>query len=142
MKFSDLFVMIEEDSKLDYSALDAESLKIPYLHGKYYPLFIEEARLHKKVSNEYKALKKFKSEYYLGRCEDKVYEEFPLQLKVLRSDLDTYLDADPELAALDEKLDTQKRKVEMLESFIKSLNSRGFNIKSAIDFMKFKNGIN
>ena len=142
MKLSELIEMIQEDSLLDYAALDAESLKIPYLHGKWYPIFIEEAKLHKRISNEYKALKKEKMEYYLGRCEDKVYEEKPLQLKVMRSDLDVYMDADPELAALDDKMDTQKRKVEMLESFLKSLNNRGFNIKSAIDFMKFKNGMN
>lgn len=142
MKLSEIIEMIQEDSKLDYSALDAESLKIPYLHGKYYPIFIEEAKLYKRVSQEFKALKKEKMEYYLGRCEDKVYEEKPLHLKVMRSDLDIYLDADPELSALDDRVDTQKRKVEMLESFLKSLNTRGFNIKSAIDFMKFKNGMN
>jgi hypothetical protein len=40
----------------------------------------------------------------------------------------------------DEKYEYTKLKVEFLESIIKSLNTRGYNIRSAIDFLKFTMG--
>lgn len=141
MNISELQEMLEADSKIDEAALDKESLRIALLHGKWYSIFMNEARIYRKAFNDLKKLKKFKTEYYLGKCDDVTYQQFPLDHKVLRSDLDTYLDADDEICELDEKVNTQKLKVEMCESFIKSLNSRGFNIKSAIEFMKFKNGV-
>ena len=142
MKIEEINIMLAEDSKIDESALDAESLKISYLHGKWYAIYMTEARVLRTVHNELKALRRTKTEYYLGKATDEVYLANPLHLKVLRSDLDTYLDSDPEVILLDERVNTQKLKCEMLESFIKSLNSRGFNIKSAIDFLRFKNGVN
>lgn len=142
MKLDELTEMMKLDSVIDESNLDGESLKISYLHGKWYSLYVSEARVLRTVHNELKALRRTKTEYYLGKATDEVYLANPLHLKVLRSDLDTYLDSDPDLIMLDERVNTQKLKCEMLESFIKSLNSRGFNIKSAIDFLRFKNGVN
>lgn len=140
MKIDEICEMLEKDSKIDEANLDRESLRIALLHGKWYGIYMDEARIYRKAFNDLKRLKKEKMEYYLGKAPDDVYVAKPLDLKVLRQDLDMYLDADEELIALDEKVDTQRLKIEMIESFIKSLNSRGFNIKSAIDFLKFKNG--
>lgn len=141
MNVSELQALIEVDSKIDEARLDKASLDISLLHGKWYGIFMAEARLYRKLYNDLKKRRKFKTEYYLGKCEDAIYEATPLNHKVLRQDLDTYLDADEELCDLDERVNLQKLKVEMCESFIKSLNSRGFNIKSAIEFLKFKNGV-
>ena len=142
MIISELLELLEKDSKIDEANLDRESLRIALLHGKWYAIFMDEARVYRKASNDLKRLRKEKTEYFLGKADDKIYEEKPLDLKVLRQDLDLYIDADEEIIILDERVNTQKIKVEMIESFIKSLNSRGFNIKSAIDFLKFKNGTN
>lgn len=133
--------MIENDSVIDNANLDREALKIPYLHGKWYGLFIDESRLYRSLLSEFKRTKKFKMEYYLGKCPDEVYQEKPLDLKILKQDLDFYMEADEELISLEEKLNTQKLKVEMIESFIRSLNNRGYNIKCAVDFLRFKNGL-
>lgn len=142
MTIAELLEKLERDSKIDETNLDRESLRIALLHGAWYSIFMTEARVYRSASNDLKRLRRQKTEYYLGKAQDSVYEKSPLDLKVLRQDLDLYLDSDEEIIALDEKVNTQKLKVEMIESFIKSLNSRGFNIKSAIDFLKFKNGTN
>ena len=142
MKFSEITEMIEKDSVIDNANLDRESLRVSLLHGKWYTIFMEEARLLRRMYNEFKKLKKFKTEYYLGKCTDDVYEKFPLHLKVLRSDLEIYLDGDEEMLALDEKVEDQRLKVNTIENFIKALNNRGYNIKTAVDFLKFKNGLN
>ena len=141
MKLSDLKHMMEQDSVIDHANLDREALKIPYLHGRWYGFFIDESRLYRSLMNEYRQLKRFKMEYYLGKCPDDVYEREPLNLKILKQDLDIYMESDAELNALEEKMNTQKLKVEMIESFVKSLNNRGYNIKCAVDFIKFKNGL-
>lgn len=141
MKISELKDMMEQDSVIDNSNLDRAVLNIPYLHGKWYGFFIDESRLYRSFLSEYKRLKREKMEYYLGKAPDDAYEARPLDLKILKQDLDFYMESDEELISMEERLNTQKLKVEMIESFVKSLNNRGYNIKCAIDFIKFKNGV-
>jgi len=140
MKLDDILKMIEVDSIIDNAQLDQESLKIPQLHGKYYKVFIEELRVLKGYDKDYNALKRDRTEYYLGKSSDEIYKEEPLDQKIIKQDLDLYLEADDKLSTLRAKRDMQKAKVEMVEGFIKSLNNRGFQIKNAIDFLRFKNG--
>jgi hypothetical protein len=51
-----------------------------------------------------------------------------------------YLEADSDLIELSLKIGLQQEKVELLQNIIKSLTNRGFNIKSAIDFIRFQSG--
>lgn len=140
MKLEDLTKEIETDSFIDNLILDAESIKVPKLYSKYYRYFIDELRTYKGIELTYSQKYKEKFQYYLGKAPDEVYEENPLQHKILKQDLDIYMNADPDLMDLKIKMDMQKIKIDMIESFIKSLNNRTFMIKNAIDFMKFKNG--
>jgi hypothetical protein len=141
MKIEDIRDLMEKDSKIDDTALDAESLKIPYLHSKWYSIFIDELRLLRGLEQEYNRLHKEKTEYYLGKADDEVYEKKPLDHKILKQDLDIYLKADDDLMKLESRKILQQMKVEMIESFIKNINQRTFIIRNAIEFMKFKNGI-
>lgn len=141
MKLDEIRELMREDSKIDSAALDSESIKIPYLHAKWYDIFVEELRALKGIEQEYGRLVKEKTEYYLGKADDEVYKEKPLNLKILKQDLDVYLKADPDLMRLDSKRALQQIKVDTVESFIKSINQRSFNIRNAIEFMKFKNGL-
>jgi hypothetical protein len=141
MKIEEIRDLMQEDSKIDDTALDAESIKIPYLHSKWYSIFIDELRVLKGIEQEYNRLVKEKTEYYLGKADDDVYEKKPLNHKILKQDLDVYLKADDDLMKLDGRRSMQQIKVEMIENFIKSINQRSFNIRNAIEFMKFKNGV-
>lgn len=142
MLLEDLNKMIDEDSEIDKNNLDVESLKIAKLHSKYYSLMIEELKIHKRLESEYSGLLKDKTEYYLGKSPDAVYRENPLFHKILKQDLELYLKSDKELNNLQLKLTEQKAKVDYIESFIKTINNRSFQISNAINFIKFKNGIN
>jgi hypothetical protein len=141
MKIEDIRDLMEKDSRIDDTALDAESLKIPYLHSKWYSIFMDELRLLRGLEQEYNRLLKEKTEYYLGKADDEVYEKKPLDHKILKQDLDIYLKADDDLMKLESKKILQQMKVEMIESFIKNINQRTFIIRNAIEFMKFKNGV-
>lgn len=141
MKFSEILEMMKVDSNIDAAHLDTASLAIPYLHSKWYNVFVEELRILKGIDTEYNILYKNKMEYYLGKAPDEIYEQNPLHLKILKQDVEIYLKSDEELIAVDSKRSLQKIKVETVEGYIKNINNRSFMIKNAIDFRKFVNGV-
>ena len=65
----------------------------------------------------------------------------PNPLKILRTDIPQYVDSDKDYIELTLKIAYQQEKVDFLESAIRSLNSRGFNIKAAVEWEKFKVGL-
>ena len=143
MKLETLEEMWSIDSKIDRSSLDAESLKIPELHQKYYKLYLREKFQFKSDENMYNQFFKLKHEYYTGKLSSEELKEFgwePFQF-VLKGDLQIYLDADKEICERLLKLEIQKEKIRFLESIIENLNRRSFSIKNAIEFIKFSNGI-
>jgi hypothetical protein len=143
MKLEDIQLLWEKDCNIDRTELGEESLKISQLHSKYFKLFSSERLLLKKLDKDYKDMYRTKFEYYNGvLSHDELKENGwePFSLKVLKSDLHIYLDSDKDLMAFQLKLEMQKEKIDFLENIIKSLNSRGYQIKSAIDWEKFKVG--
>ena len=144
MNITEITELWKADSQIDRTELGDESLKIPKLHSKYYNLFIQERLLLKKLEGEYKQLYRVKFEYFNGILSEEELEEYnlePFALKVLKSDLPIYIESDKDLQTLQAKIAVQKEKIDFLESIIKSLTNRGFQIKSAIDFMKFQHGV-
>ena len=72
--------------------------------------------------------------------EPSVYAEKPFNLKILKTDIDKYMDADPELVKLKQKVEYVSTVIDFLESTIKQISNRGFQIKNAIDWRKFTSG--
>jgi hypothetical protein len=136
--------MWDADVMIDRSSLDQASLSIPYIHHKYYKIYTNEKLVFKKLTIDFNNLKKVKYEYYLGRLD-------PAEIKargweqqnklVKKPELDVYLDSDSELNIMILKLTYQKEKLEYLEAIIDSLKQRTWNIKNAIEFLKFSNGV-
>ena len=143
MKLSELQAMWLADCKMDEMALDAESLKIPNLHSKYLEYWNEEVLNQRRLEQEYKSEFKIRWEYYSGKLSEEELEEYnlePFLQKVLRQDLDIYLDSDKRLQEIKSKIEYTKQKVNYVESIIKQLNGRGYLIKNAIDFVRFQTG--
>lgn len=103
MKFNEILEMMKVDSNIDAAHLDVASLAIPYLHSKWYNVFVEELRILKAIDIEYNVIYKDKMEYYLGKSPDEIYEQKPLHLKILKQDVEIYLKSDEELIAVDSK---------------------------------------
>jgi hypothetical protein len=59
----------------------------------------------------------------------------------MKSELPMHIDSDSDIIKSTLRIAVQQEKVDVLESIIKSLNGRGYNIKSAIDWEKFKTGM-
>jgi hypothetical protein len=89
---------------------------------------------------ELRSLVHFKTEYYSGKSDAQVYKEKPFHLKLIRADVDKYVENDPDVIAICSDVDIQEEKIYLIQEFIKGVNQRSFNIRSAIDFMKWTGG--
>jgi hypothetical protein len=143
MKLEDIQLSWKQDSQIDRTELGEESLRIPQLHSKYFNLYSQERLTLKKTQAEYKQLYKRKFELYAGTISEEELNEWgwePFSLKILKADMGVYLEADEDLNKADLKIEMQKEKIYFLDSIIKSLPNRGFQIKNAIEWTKFQMG--
>jgi hypothetical protein len=133
--------MMGEDSNIDITKLDTDSVKAPYLYSKYINIHATEKRILKMLYQHLIRDKRIKTEYYRGNASEEEYKEKPLHMTILKSQVQSYVDSDEDIQELQAKIDTQDIKVDMLTEYLKSLFQRTFHIKNAIEFLKFKNGL-
>jgi hypothetical protein len=143
MKLEDIYEEWKKDSDIDKTELGDEALKIPKLHHKYYQMFTHERLLLRKYEADFKNLKLSKYEFYtMGPTEESRNKgwQLPARGMILKSDLPMYMEADKDIIDMSLRIGMQQEKIELLESIIKSLVNRGFQIKSAIEWTKFTMG--
>ncbi len=90
--------------------------------------------------NKFKQLKKDKWQYYTGKADPEVYIEKPFDHKVLRQDVDKYMDADEDLIRIISKIDYYQVMISYLDSILKTINNRTYQIKNSIEWQKFIRG--
>ena len=129
-----------EDSKLDPDNLHTESTNIPSLHAKYYRILNRIILLKKAEENKFKVLKKEKWQYYTGKADPEIYIDKPFDHKVLRQDVDKYMDSDPELIKQLSKVEYYQVIINYLDSILKNINNRTYQIKNAIEWQQFIRG--
>lgn len=135
--------MVAEDMEIDDLNLDLESLKTPQLHSKYLNILHDESLVLHKATIEQKELRRLKWEYYLGKIDQETLDEKgwqPFGLKILRTDIDVYLESDKDLLRMEARVYYLKEKVKYIESVLQSIGRRGWDIKSAIEWKKFMSG--
>jgi hypothetical protein len=143
MKIEDILEQWKTDSQIDRTELGDAALVIPKLHHKYYEIYIQEKLSLRSYESDMKKLKLEKYEFYTQGHTDQTRNlgwELPARGMILKTDIPMYMDADKDTIKLSLKIGIQQEKVELLESIIKSLTNRGYQIKSAIDWVKFTNG--
>jgi hypothetical protein len=143
MTLEEINEMWAKDAKIDETNLGSEATKIPQLHNKYYMLYSQEALRMRKYKSELKELEFAKYEYYTGTMtEDELKTRGwkPNPLKILRTDVNKYIECDKEIIRISLKIDYHMQIANYLEDIIRQINSRNFMIKSAIDWAKFQAG--
>lgn len=144
MKLSELQEMWVEDSKIDETNLGRESVKVPTLHAKYIN-FLSSTRLNlRKAESEYWNCRRKKYRYYRGEMsraelEDEGWTQWQ-GTKPLKNEIDEFLQGDADLIALQDKIEYFKTVLYQLEQIIRSINSRTWDIKSSIEWIRFQNG--
>lgn len=143
MKLESIFEMWDVDSQVDRQRLDEEALNISKLHAKYHRVYTNERLTLRKYEADHKELKLQKFEFYTQGPTKETVDlgwKLPPVGKVLKADASTYVEADKEIINLSLKIGIQHEKIGLLESILKTLNNRGYNIRAAIDYIKFQSG--
>ena len=144
MTFEELQAQIEKDLSFDETQLDTESLRIPQLHNKYLKHLYSEKLMLKKLRNDMGEMSRLKHEYYTGKMDEATLKEKgwePFLLRVLRSDIDMYLDSDKDIIKLRGRIQLQEVRVDYIEAVVKGIANRGWVIRNAIDWKKFLGGV-
>ena len=134
--------MWQSDSKIDPDNLHTESLNIPVLHAKYYEMYNTVMLLRKKAEQQRKNIRHERYEYFSGKADPEVYIENPFPKKIRDKDtMQKYLDADEKLSNCNLKIDYYDTTLRYLEEILKQVSNRTYQIKNAIEFMRFNSGL-
>ena len=134
--------MWEKDAKIDRDNLHDESLNIPSLHAKYFQIYNTIFLLRKKAEQQRKNIRHERYEYFSGKADPDVYIQNTFPKKIRDKDTMTkYLDADEKLSNASLKIEYYDTMLTYLESILKVVQNRTFQIKNAIEFMRFNAGM-
>ena len=140
MNIDELYNEIERDLKIDDTELDLESIRTPQIHNKYLKIYTTHSLQLKRLQDEYKILYRVKWEYYTGKASPETYKEKPFDIKVLRTDVGIYIDADVDLQQLSQKVAYTKQITDYLERILREINNRNWTIRNTIEWKKFLHG--
>ena len=134
--------MWEKDAKIDRDNLHDESLNIPSLHAKYFQIYNTIFLLRKKAEQQRKNIRHERYEYFSGKADPDVYIQNPFPKKIRDKDTMTkYLDADEKLSNASLKIEYYDTMLTYLESILKVIQNCTYQIKNAIEFMRFNAGM-
>lgn len=134
--------MWEQDSKIDIDNLHTESLNIPILHSKYFDLYNTINLLRKKAEQQKKKIRHERYEYFTGKADPEVYLENPFPKKIRdKETLQGYLDSDEKLSQVALKIEYYDTMLSYIDSILKMISNRTYQIKNSIDFLRFQSGL-
>lgn len=145
MKLTELQDMWSDDCKINEMNLGQESVKTPNLHAKYLNLLSSTKLNLRKAESDYLNCRRKKYKYYRGEMTQAELEEEGWEQwqgnKPLKNEMDEFLQVDTDLIKYMDKVEYFKTVLYQLEQIIRSLNSRTWDIKNAIEWSKFTNGM-
>ena len=141
MTLDELKLQVKKDLEVDDETLDKESYKNQELYAKYLDHKTNFELLLYKAKVDYKILFKDKWEYYGGKADAKIYVTKPFDLKVLKTDLNIYIESDEEIIKLEHKIAYLETTIKYIDGVLRSIQSRGWDIKNAINWKQFEAGM-
>ena len=137
MKIDEIKYQIEIDKKIDHTQLDTESLKIPEQAVKYQQMAHDAALRLRFLEKEYNVAKYNRWMYYMGKADPDVYDKEPFDHKVLKSDVNIFLESDSVLNEIQDRIIAQTEKLKLIVEAGKVMQNKSFNIKNALEHQKF-----
>ena len=141
-KFDELKSEAREDlaivrlENLDQASYKNQNIKPKWLEYKSrFELLKTQAHI------KYTKLYREKWEYYGGKSDAKVYAAKPFDIKVLKNDLQMYINADDDIIELQAKITYYEVIIKYIDGIIKSIDNRGWDIRNAQDWKKFEAGM-
>ena len=133
----------EVDCVIDDQNPDKASAKSRDLHSKYLNELIAFKMKLNKIQLDMLELKNVKTKYFRGEMtreelQERGWEQW--QYKTLKSEIESLLDADPDMQKLFARESYVKTAIYFLESVLGEIRSRSFHCKNIMDFTKFRAG--
>lgn len=145
MKLTDIQEMWAKDVIVDQTQLGHEATRNPLLHSKYLNQLSNCKLLLRKAEADYLRMRKDKYRYFKGemtRSELEARSWTQYQGRVpLKTEMEEYLTTDDDMIRLTDKLEYLKTCHFTLEQIMKAIASRGWEIKSGIEWFKLQNGV-
>lgn len=143
MKIEEILELWKADTKLDDLNLDIESTKIPNLHAKYISILSDERSRIKAYQIQKKQLIAKLRNYYSGAATEQDLSDLGREQylgKTLKNEIMINIELDQLSISIDAKISSLEVKILALEEIMKSINSRGYGIKNAIDWRRLTLG--
>ena len=131
------------DAHINTSDLADESAKIPKLHAKYYKFYIREKISLNKINQDITDLRHLLTRFYAKDLTIDELQEYNLtypDVKIMKSDIDRWVETHSEMVELKKKSGTKLEKIDFLKSILNQINNRSFQINNSIKFIMFQNG--
>lgn len=145
MKLTELQEAWKTDAQIDHTNLGRSAARTPELHAKYLNLLTSARLQARKAESDYYKLRNVKYRYFRGELTRQELDNLGWAqyqgVKPLKSDMDEMLNTDTDLITAQDKLEYLKTVLYQLESILKSIHSRTWDIKNAIEWEKFSNGM-
>lgn len=144
MTLDEIFEQWGKDAKIDRLELGNAALDIPKLHHKYYRMLSNERLLLRKQEADQATLLHNKKSWIAGELTSEELNALGWKVhlkKILKTDLEDYLKADQDCINHTLRMAMQREKIEVLDSIIKTIINRSFQISNAINFEKFRAGM-
>ena len=143
MKIDEILNEWKKDTELDDLNLDKESVRIPNLHAKYITLLSDDRRLIRGYQSQKKQIISRLRNYYSGSATQQELADLGREQflgKTLKNEIMINVELDESIISIDAKISLLEVKVLALEEIMKSINSRGYQIKNAIDWRRLTLG--
>lgn len=144
VNIEDLMREWSEDTNIRADQLDLEILKISNLHGKYLNIMSYHRHMIRKLEKDFKDMKSLRTDYYNGYMAQEDLEKYGweqyMHPKPTNPQLENLLASDSELTKILMKKSTHEEIVLYCENVLRSLNGRGWEFKTYVEFQKFIKG--
>ena len=134
----------DADCIIDDNHISNESVKVPQLHAKYIRHLINTKLKRTKYENDFNVLKKTKFRYYRGELsrEELVSNNWDQWqgTKPMKNEMDQFLDGDSDLNNLKIKIKYLDDAIYLLESILKQISARDWQLKNMLEHKKFLAG--
>ena len=125
----------------DLEHIDQESFKNQMIKQKWLDFKADFELLLIKSKTDHQQMYREKWEYYGGKADAKVYASKPFDIKVMKTDLQMYIQSDDDILRLQNKMGYYESCVDYCKGVIKSIDNRGWDIRNATDWKKFEAGM-
>lgn len=137
---SELKEEVDRDLQIDEIHLDRSAADNPKLQAKYLNLLLSFKNRYADAERKLRKIQRDRYDYWAGRAPTHVYREEPQPIKLIKSEISTYVDADSKVQEARAERDRLKHIVEYLEAVVQAIRNRGFDVKNIIEYRKFMAG--